>query len=561
MFGGDQQGKRHTLEKSGFGARVAEEEINELADYFVETDQWRRLYRGEVDVVYGPKGSGKSALYSLLIKSGDALFDRNIAIIPAEQPRGAPAFKDIVQDPPTTEREFIALWKLYLLCLSAELLREYDVRTPETLRVLDYLRDAKLIEDNRSPLTKLVKAVRDYARRLRDAEGVESGISFDPHTGVVTGLSGRIILGEPSSAAAAAKIVSVDSLFDDANRALQQLGFEIWLALDRLDVAFADEAELEANALRALFKVYLDLAAFDQISLKIFLRSDIWGRIMESGFREASHITRHQTIIWSRQALLQLIVRRILRNESIRTFYDIEDAEAVLSDVGQQQELYNRVFPDQVDLGPNRTSTSSSRCNGSTARISSGQPPFSAENEMALRWAHANDPRPTASAAISLYRPLGGARASVRIRPRVRDGARGRAWPPRPHNNDRADRRPSRPDRSRPPNSDSARRQHPAPRTSDVSAVRIPDACASLPPAVALRQPARAHPPGADRARWDRRRRSRRRGSVFPKQRDSHDHLRYARALARKDTGGGTAAYDSHRRFRPVRSSTGSGAE
>jgi serine/threonine protein kinase len=29
-----------------------------------------------------------------------------------------------------------------------------------------------------------------------------------------------------------------------------------------------------------------------------------------------------------------------------------------------------------------------------------GRPPFSAENEMALRWAHANDPRPTASSAI-----------------------------------------------------------------------------------------------------------------------------------------------------------------
>src|SRR6185437_13686250 len=60
--------KHETLDATSFGARVAEEEVDELAEYFVETDQWKRLYRGDVDVVYGAKGSGKSALYSLLVE-------------------------------------------------------------------------------------------------------------------------------------------------------------------------------------------------------------------------------------------------------------------------------------------------------------------------------------------------------------------------------------------------------------------------------------------------------------------------------------------------------------
>lgn len=349
--------KHETLDRASFGARVAEEEVDELAEYFVETDQWKRLYRGDVDVVYGAKGAGKSALYSLLIERANELFDRNIVILAAEQPRGAPAFKDILQDPPTSEREFIALWKLYLLCLVAELLREYDVQTPEALRVLDYLRDARLIEDDRSSLTRLVRAVREYARRLRDVEALEGGFAIDPGTGVITGLNGRIVLGEPGGEAAAAKIVSVDSLFNDADRALGDLGFEVWLALDRLDVAFADETELEANALRALFKVYLDLNAYRRISLKIFLRSDIWRRIMDEGFREASHITRHLTIDWSRQALLNLIIRRLLRNESIRRFYEVTDADVVLGAAAKQQDLYDMVFPAQVDLGPNKPSS------------------------------------------------------------------------------------------------------------------------------------------------------------------------------------------------------------
>jgi len=59
--------KIEVLRDMAFGQRVAEEEGEALATYFVETDHWRRLFADQADVVYGPKGSGKSALYSLLI--------------------------------------------------------------------------------------------------------------------------------------------------------------------------------------------------------------------------------------------------------------------------------------------------------------------------------------------------------------------------------------------------------------------------------------------------------------------------------------------------------------
>ena len=42
--------------------------------YFVETDQWNRIYNGGVDVIYGAKGSGKSAIYHLMMnKEGELL--------------------------------------------------------------------------------------------------------------------------------------------------------------------------------------------------------------------------------------------------------------------------------------------------------------------------------------------------------------------------------------------------------------------------------------------------------------------------------------------------------
>jgi hypothetical protein len=97
------------LEAITFGARVAEDETAELARYFVETDQWNRIARGEIDVVRGDKGAGKSAIYSLLIARTDAFFDQRILLVAGEKPRGTPVFKDLVAEPPAAEAEFVGL--------------------------------------------------------------------------------------------------------------------------------------------------------------------------------------------------------------------------------------------------------------------------------------------------------------------------------------------------------------------------------------------------------------------------------------------------------------------
>lgn len=60
--------KRELLSQLRIGHRVAEDEVSELENYFVKTSQWNKLSRGEIDVIYGAKGTGKSALYSLLTK-------------------------------------------------------------------------------------------------------------------------------------------------------------------------------------------------------------------------------------------------------------------------------------------------------------------------------------------------------------------------------------------------------------------------------------------------------------------------------------------------------------
>ena len=120
--------KHSILSRSSFGRRVAEEETEQLAAYFVETDHWRKLFTGETDIVYGAKGSGKSALYSLLLSKSEELKATGIISVAAENPRGAPAFKDLLLDPPATEREFVNLWKLYFATLLHGLLVDQGIK-------------------------------------------------------------------------------------------------------------------------------------------------------------------------------------------------------------------------------------------------------------------------------------------------------------------------------------------------------------------------------------------------------------------------------------------------
>jgi len=142
--------KRAILKSVTFGHRVAEEETDVLSTYFVETDHWQRLYRGDLDVVYGPKGSGKSALYALLLSKSTELFDRDILLVAGENPRGATAFRDLATDPPTSEREFIGLWKLYIASLIHSALAEYSIQSDSTKQLEEALAREGLVKGSSS---------------------------------------------------------------------------------------------------------------------------------------------------------------------------------------------------------------------------------------------------------------------------------------------------------------------------------------------------------------------------------------------------------------------------
>ena len=166
---GDYMKRIDLLKQMSFGVQVAEDEVHEIASYFVETNQWDKVAKGDIDIIRGEKGAGKSAIDSLLMAKTDlAFFDQGILLVAAENPRGATVFKDLVADPPTTENEFTALWKLYALAIIAQQLREYDIRGPKAEKIYAALEGANLT----SVLLERIRAERATAPiRAKAAKG------------------------------------------------------------------------------------------------------------------------------------------------------------------------------------------------------------------------------------------------------------------------------------------------------------------------------------------------------------------------------------------------------
>jgi hypothetical protein len=352
----DLEAKRDAIRTLNFGNQIAEEERNVLKEYFVRTQAWERIYKGEIDVIYGAKGAGKSALYVLIQDSKDELRERNILLVAAENPQGSPAFRDLTSEPPTSEREFISIWKLYFLTLIARTLNDVSIYNADQQSLSSILSDNNLLPEKNTTLGSFLASVRRYVSKYLNPRELQTSVEVDQTLGAVREFSGKIVFEEPDMQQQKSGYLSVDELLKLASSALLWASFDVWISIDRLDVAFDESSELERNALRALFKAYRDLRDHERIKLKIFLRTDVWNRITQDGFREATHISRDIHLNWNKASLSNLIVRRLLNNPSVVEIYGVQPSEILLSTEAQSAFLA-RVLPDQVELGEKQSTT------------------------------------------------------------------------------------------------------------------------------------------------------------------------------------------------------------
>lgn len=339
------------LKKTSIGKRVAEDEGSELKNYFVKTDQWEKIYSGDIDIIYGPKGSGKSALYLLLIQNKDILAKNNILLEPAENIKGSTIFSDIKLDPPTSESSFIFLWKIFIFLLLLKNAKANRIGGKEVQTLIRKLENLGIIPQ-RASLLMIFKSARNMLDKLAKADisAMEITTAFDQVTGAPT-FSGKLEFQKGKADDRINKI-QIDELLDFINKKYANTSKNVWVLFDRLDVAFIDNKEIEKNALRALFRVYNDFKRYSNVSLKIFVRDDIWKRITEGGFSEASHITKSTDISWNENGIINLIVSRLMNNREFGKYVDMKKND-VMKDFKKQEKIIKMVFPDQIDSGKN----------------------------------------------------------------------------------------------------------------------------------------------------------------------------------------------------------------
>jgi len=337
------------LEHLILGSSVAEFD-NRLDSYFVDTHTFNELISGRKDIIAGDKGTGKTALYRILMKRHDAIREANgVRIVPAFNVSGSPVFQQLLSIPVQTEGQYIAFWKTYFFSLVGNwMLDQTELFSIATRNRVENL---------------LVK----YGLKTIDTtpEGV-----FQKIMGIFRKVPVRSIQTEIGLNEAAMPHVTPKIEFDRADAvqppdffgvdywtgltlleaALKQACVSIWVALDRLDEAFLGYPAVEIPALRALLRTYLDIQAFSNIKVKLFLRKDLFRRILGGTFVNLTHVNNRKIeIVWDEDDLKNLLIARIKDSPKIVSYLELSELD--------NDSAFGKIFPDKISQGKKQSTT------------------------------------------------------------------------------------------------------------------------------------------------------------------------------------------------------------
>ena len=334
------------------GSSVAEHD-ELLGRYFIETATFRSVIEGRVDVVAGDKGTGKTALFRIL-KERYTEYDelRDVEVVAAFNPVGTPVFQRLLETDELSEDQYIGVWKAYFCALAGNWLLAFsEGYYTDTLNELDQmLTDVGLRSADDSPQTIFSQLVNRLKSLLR-LKSIEQTMTFDQATGMPVLATTKFVIGDSDHGAEeVVKSVRHDDALRLLNAALAESDIKLWLVMDRLDEAFQGRPAQERPALRALLRTYLDMLEFTQVRLKLFVRRDLFARVVEGGFVNLTHINaRRVDIVWEEDDLYNLLMQRIRESARFMNLFGDKDLPS--------NDIFARLFPNQVDQGARKPKT------------------------------------------------------------------------------------------------------------------------------------------------------------------------------------------------------------
>lgn len=302
------------LASLSLGQSAAENEFQDLSRYYIEIDEYQRAKRGEVQVVTGRKGSGKTALFGRL---RDHLRADKRRIILDLKPEGYQLleFMEVLRGLAQASREHVvsAFWEYLLLLEIANKLIQKD----RTVHVFNH----KVADHYRRLETEYLhgeySADGDFAERmmtLTNRIAADYRVAFD-------GVDDPGILAQ-------ARLTELIYKHDIGNLRACLIAYlqekeDVWILFDNLDKGWpangvrADDLVVVRGLLDALNKVGKALQR-ESIPCRglVFIRNDVYELLLDS-MPDRGKIAR-ANLDWTDPNLLrELLRRRLVANASV----------------------------------------------------------------------------------------------------------------------------------------------------------------------------------------------------------------------------------------------------
>lgn len=333
------------LKKLDFGNSVAEFD-EQLDAYFVETQIYSDFIDGKYDIVSGDKGTGKTAIYRIVRDKHSEISQlSDVELVAGFNDSGNPVFQRLSQSSLLQEGEYITVWKSYITSLLGNyILNAFEGCHTAKMAELDQVLTAVGLRSKDATASTIFSQLTNLLRSFKKPN--KASIKFSVTENGLPVVAPTLEFSSVETHDEGAQVVvNSDDAMKLLNYTINEAETNVWLVLDRLDEAFAGYSQIEVPALRALFRVYLDMQAYSNIKLKLFVRNDLFRKVVRGGFVNLTHVNAKRIQIkWHPDDLYALLCRRIgERPEFVEAYGDVLG--------GADPDLFTKVFPAQVDIG------------------------------------------------------------------------------------------------------------------------------------------------------------------------------------------------------------------
>jgi hypothetical protein len=300
------------LKRVDFEHIEAERDPN-LTRYFVQTESFTRIFRGQKMYVIGRKGTGKSSIYSAI---------HNMPSSPEYAVAGL-TFDDypwqlhnkIRDETRSVDSAHVITWRYIILIELAKVLlqeaEQKNSKSKDTETLTAFVEEA--YGTAHPSLNKLLSGLVDRIKRVRKIElpgfdhtGIKGGsIEFDPKE-------------SPEKAVLATIKAATDTIHDRVNKLLSRRFY--FVLFDKLDDGWDNSAEFKSSIvglLRAARDLNIEAQKVDKLlRCVVFLRSDIYDSIQYNDKNKA--FSDIKPLVWNEKSLLSLINKRIEKSLGLR---------------------------------------------------------------------------------------------------------------------------------------------------------------------------------------------------------------------------------------------------